>query len=1117
MVKIGTYADSTLIAKPVTKRLTTPIVEISDPIKSKLLKLCFKYGVLVNTKTSFLDFLKQVTLVIKTRKSCGYLILWHSNTQHPHILTEDCKLGCEFEIKTDKSRGLATLPPSTHRDDQTRQFRYAYECARTDRIAFVPEVYEISTELLEEQLRPTESKVDETSQKNATKQTDASNKSTSSASNGTFYDLSEQMIQTTVAYFIRYYINGHRNDFALHFSGATSYAKISKDSAGKILSQIAKNTNDEEIQNRLVTLHATYENGSKGEEITGGPKLAELISTIDSCPLDEARKIVASIQTMWRDDIKRQQQKKKREQQMVRESKVMSVSEAIRLSEEGPVIVAGKIAGITPVEQMITKIELQCLKCSAVPTSPLDYTKRPRWRIFKSDLNKCYFCECEERAIAVASSEYIPSIQIKLQDLEKIDNTIGQLTAILFDQHTEGFQFNDIVNLKGHLYIMRNYDNDRNKLEGILFVEFVEKQTQDEEVVNKEEDIQQFKQFALEHINANNSSIIDELVSRAAPFTIGNELAKKALLIIAINSGLPNIETRLPERIRSHAGLIGDPGQAKTKLLKQYAKLVAGSRVESVQSGTPISMTVYVDKEENGQRVIRPGPLIFASGAILGLNEFGQMKNIEDGKYFTDAAEEGYLTVTKHGLNFPIIAHPSFIWTANPISGRWKNPQIIDEAEFPIIAQWGDRTDFIIPFIENTDPNWIKRYINQRKELVTKLGSFDSITLWMKKYLMYGRSLNPELPDDMRAMLGDYLIEIVTKGVRGWPRKLEALERTAIGFAKLKLKEVVDEEDVSDTMELFNEMLKFYNRNVVSGRDTTFLQCLAVLQKTKNSTPWVGDTLIAEVCSKNPQTDLYIGKLKTSRSNWKIKAIKSLLDKHPNVQRAGDKPVTYYWVDQDDKMHSTEKNKDGARIWKDSIEQSVGVLDACDAQNSDLVENKNSKIKFEKTTSHTSHTSTDSSITIDTTTTNDQVQDAMTMKISQLLKDGHSQKDTAVMLGISQGRVVRTMKYLEKYAPVTSPTQNTTTATDTSVTNQCSSPANGNGKHIPTDTTETGQNNDHQSMTSDTKAPEDTSREIEEGRARRMSLIHSPQACVTTNDNYEDNEEEIEEGASAAA
>ena len=230
-------------------------------------------------------------------------------------------------------------------------------------------------------------------------------------------------------------------------------------------------------------------------------------------------------------------------------------------------------------------------------------------------------------------------------------------------------------------------------------------------------------------------------------------------MIIAVNAGLANDETRLPKRIRSHGAFIGDPGQAKTQFLHQIAGLVPGSRVESVQSSTPISMTVYIDKEENGQRTCRPGPVVSASDAILGLNEFGQMKNIEDNKYFADAAEEGFFTVTKHGFNLQVEAHPSFLWTANPISGRWKNPDIISETEFPVITQWADRMDFIIPFIERTDESWIRHYGQKRQELATKLDSFASSTLWLKKYLNT-RSLKPNLPDKVRGILIDYVVAI---------------------------------------------------------------------------------------------------------------------------------------------------------------------------------------------------------------------------------------------------------------------------------------------------------------------------------------------------------------------
>lgn len=157
------------------------------------------------------------------------------------------------------------------------------------------------------------------------------------------YDLSDEMISTTIAYFTPYYIVNHRNDFALAFSGPAWHAKISEDSAGKILSQLVDSTKDEEIKSRLLTLRATYEKAIRGESVTGGPILAELISQISECDIDTARRKIASIQTLWREDILWQ---RKREQQEARNSeRVISVSEAIRLIE-GPANITGRVVGM---------------------------------------------------------------------------------------------------------------------------------------------------------------------------------------------------------------------------------------------------------------------------------------------------------------------------------------------------------------------------------------------------------------------------------------------------------------------------------------------------------------------------------------------------------------------------------------------------------------------------------------------------------------------------------------------------------------------------------------------------------------------------------------------------
>jgi hypothetical protein len=67
-----------------------------------------------------------------------------------------------------------------------------------------------------------------------------------------------------------------------------------------------------------------------------------------------------------------------------------------------------------------------------------------------------------------------------------------------------------------------------------------------------------------------------------------------------------------------------------------------------------------------------------------------------------------------------------------------------------------------------------------------------------------------------------------------------------------------------------------------------------------------------------------------------MRAVKSLLDKHPNVHRVNEKPTTYAWFDKDDRIQSAEdnKNNEGARkiCTHNRLEQSCDVCDACDAQ-----------------------------------------------------------------------------------------------------------------------------------------------------------------------------------------
>lgn len=893
------------------KILTTPVEQLSLPnrlLHSKIQNLLSKTGA-----NLLVEYLKLVTCVVKTRKPYGVHAYWLSHKQNSHIRTEDCRSGYEFEIKTDKGSGHSTLPPSTHRADP--KFRYMH-LGPPDRIEINDELYDILIELFQDCLISANGNGVNSCVINANRNRDNKTAKDDSeelredfSSTGqsqeqqqdrsiTLYDLSHEMIATSVAYLQPYYIEHHRNNLTMALSGTAWYARISKESTTKIISKICINTDDEETNSRLTTVHDTYENAlTANKKITGGPTLAEVIANIKNCDLSKANQYVDRLKTFWHDDIKVQRTS---EQQVAKDSgKILSVAEALRIMK-GPVNVSGKIVGISGVQAMISGIQFECSSCS-YRGEPLIFKSKPVWKTRIKERSKCPSCDPTEgnSQTLLATFEYIPAVEIQLQDTKRV-NDIEQLNALLFSQDTENIPLNEVVTLKGNMHVVRKNDNPSNKLTPFLYVESLDRENKEEEIKLTDSGAKQIKEFAISH----EETLIDDLVAITAPLIVGNEFAKRAALIVAVNAGLPNDKNRLPQRIRSHAGFIGDPSQAKSLFLRGIAELVPGSRVESAQSGTGISMTVYIEKDEGGQRIIRPGPVVLSSGSILGLNEFGQMRNIEDHKYFTDAAEEGEFTVTKHGFNVHIEAHPSIIFTANPISGFWKNPDRIDPAEFPILTQMGERIDFLIPFIEKTDEASIREYTKKRRELAKRLGTFAADTLWLKKYLLYARNLNPDIPDYVRIKLVDFLIEMAKQGIKGLPRKLDALERTAIGFAKLKLKDVVDEEDAYDTMALFNDILKFYKQDVETQnpRDITFNQCLKILQASQWG--WRLDDLIVKACQEDPSIESYIGDHKKAEFNSKIKAIKPLLDKHPSIQRVGIKPTIYRWIGDDDKSIS---------------------------------------------------------------------------------------------------------------------------------------------------------------------------------------------------------------------
>jgi DNA replicative helicase MCM subunit Mcm2 (Cdc46/Mcm family) len=143
--------------------------------------------------------------------------------------------------------------------------------------------------------------------------------------------------------------------------------------------------------------------------------------------------------------------------------------------------------------------------------------------------------------------------------------------------------------------------------------------------------------------------------------------------------------------------LIGDPSLAKSTFLNKIVEIVPNARYESCQSSTGLSLTAQVSKEEGGIYTLRHGPIPLANGSICTLNEIGQM-HISEHKHFLDCMQEGRFTLNKYGFNASITANTSIVASANPINNTWRDPDEIQQNEFPTLTQIVHRFDFIFIF-----------------------------------------------------------------------------------------------------------------------------------------------------------------------------------------------------------------------------------------------------------------------------------------------------------------------------------------------------------------------------------------------------------------------------------
>ena len=579
----------------------------------------------------------------------------------------------------------------------------------------------------------------------------------------------------------------------------------------------------------------------------------------------------------------------------------ISVSQAIR-KNSGKIQVTGTITSITPLSKMISKVKLYCDKCSAYSEHsfnpiPVSNTKNIK--------EKCDFCERLIRSYNIKPLDHKNTVMIELQDTNTFDD-LDRLPVFLFDEDTIGIKFGENAEIVGDIKILEN----NFKYFPYLYCESI-KYLNKEDSILTDSDIEKINNFNETHKDKPGGTI-SALVEIFDPSIVECELEKEGILYCAANTS-PKVGD---ESEHLDILFIGPPGLAKTKLLERGTELVRGSNKVGGQYATGKSFTAIVERRDDNT-FLTLGSIPRSSDAICGINELSKLNNQDLDKLYDVMAGRRF-DFEKFGIKANIKTPTAIIASANPAnSDSWINNEKVDFNELPFLAPLKDRLSLIFIFRKRSQKE-NDEFADKWSEIEAKKerGELPDYTEFIIKYVQYAKTFEPVLSDDARFMLKEFYKKVNANGF-GSPRVFKTLKNLAKAVARLKLKNVVDEQDAKKTMEFYNIMLIKFQKSVVYSESPKILAYKKGVEIIENGKEFGGITLeelFTIICKDNKQLATFFGydgeKSLKITDNHKVRDVKDLLLNHTNIKTVRDNPITLKWFDSGEDDERDEHDKE---------------------------------------------------------------------------------------------------------------------------------------------------------------------------------------------------------------
>ncbi|HWS20666.1 MAG TPA: minichromosome maintenance protein MCM [Nitrososphaera sp.] len=489
------------------------------------------------------------------------------------------------------------------------------------------------------------------------------------------------------------------------------------------------------------------------------------------------------------------------------------------------VSISGMVVRSSEVKPLAKKVAYKCMNCNTVTEAQL------KGLVMRKPV-KCSACSEKELEMDPESSLFIDFQMVRLQELPE-DLPAGQLPhyievtvmSDLVDQCRPGDRIilTGIIRIeqeqvapqaKTSLFRLRMEGNNIEYLGGragskdTRYVERIMISTEDERQIRT---------------IASKPDAYEKLIASFAPHIYGHEPIKEAILLLIVGSVTKRLEDGSTRRGDINVLLVGDPGTAKSEMLKFTAKIAPRGLYTSGRGSTAAGLTAAVIRDKSGIMMLEAGAVVLGDQGIVCIDEFDKIKP-EDRSALHEVMEQQTCSVAKGGIVATLNARTSILSAANPIYGKYdpyKN--ITENVNLPVPLL----TRFDLIFIVRDSPdkekdNLVASHILEiHRDAEQAARPAIDIDLF-SKYLSYAKQIEPALTPDAIDIVRSYYMDmrrIESEGmITVTPRQLEGLIRLASARARLLLKDMVDAEDAQRAIYLVDQMMRTAGVDVNTGK-----------------------------------------------------------------------------------------------------------------------------------------------------------------------------------------------------------------------------------------------------------------------------------------------------------